>query len=111
MDADSYLRFGPGVLCLGNKIPMPIKDPCDCELCLSFDRKNWSEKFVKCETKEDDFDYLLLPARVLGYALNRKIWAQFTVDEVEDVDNASPDEVYDNQLVFPGNETDDQKLI
>lgn len=110
MDADSYLRFGPGILCLGDKVPILIKGSCDCELCLSSDRKKWSEKFVNYEMREDDFDYLLLPAKVLGYALNRKIWAQFTIDEVADVDNASPNEVYNNQLVFPGNDSEDQKV-
>ena len=109
VNADLYLRFGPGILGLGDMVLISIKDFCDCELCLSSDHKNWSEKFAKYNARDDDFHFLLLPARVLGYALSRKIWAQFTVDEVADVDNPSPDEVYDNQLVFPGNDSEDQK--
>ena len=49
---------------------------------------------------EEDENYLLLPARVQGYCLKTKVWAQFHVNRIEDVEAVDPERIM-KALVFP----------
>src|SRR5204862_3009674 len=72
--------------------------PCECQMCdLSGMRKNWEGSFQESSIEynpdfqidKDHYENLfsLLPPRVLGYVLDRKLWAQLQVDFIYDVDN------------------------
>lgn len=79
---------------------------CKCQLC--FDKADscteWMRNFAADSADEEsaatDANYLLLPARVLGYCFNPKIWAQFYVKRVRAIDPPNVAKVM-GRLVFP----------
>lgn len=107
VDFDYYLRSQPGKLDLGSLIPLR-SNVCKCLLCLSNEDKRWMESFP---ASDDDFsDKLwLLPPRVLGYALDTRRWAQFSVKSLIPVPTEKSDALFDDELVFPNELEDEDK--
>lgn len=65
--------------------------------------QRFAEKAAGNASPAEDNNYLLLPARLLGYCFNTKVWAQFHVDRVGPIDTPDADKA-DNmmrKLVFP----------
>ena len=108
VDFEGYRRYGPNtsiVGSLGDLTPQSA-EPCKCKLCFN-ERSNcnqWMRDFADKDGENDTADEkqnnLLLPARALGYCLRKKIWAQFHVRTVKDINPPSSDE-WSERLVFP----------
>lgn len=106
IDFTAYKRYSLngvcaiGSLCPGNTVP------CKCRLC--FDENGncpqWMRKFAEKAAGNDsaaeDSNYLLLPARVLGYCFNTKVWAQFQVNRVGAMETPDVDNMM-QKLIFP----------
>jgi hypothetical protein len=107
VDFDYYLRNHSGKPDLGRLIPLRL-NVCKCLLCLSNEDKRWMESFP---ASDDGFgDKLwLLPPRVLGYALETRRWAQFSVKSLVPVPTDKADVLFDDELVFPAELEDEDK--
>lgn len=105
IDFTAYKRYGPSTGAAGNLSPIPYM-VCKCRLCFGEGSTcdQWLRDFAIEDGNNDSADEgqnsLLLPARVLGYCLHDKVWAQFHVTKVEDVQTSISDE-FSNKLVFP----------
>lgn len=105
IDFTAFRRFGPGIAFVGNISPQTIAI-CRCKLC--FDEKSnpiqWMRDFAEKDGEHDSQDqkmnYVLLPARALGYCLRNKIWAQFDVTKVKGIESPSSKE-FSEKLIFP----------
>ena len=49
---------------------------------------------------DEDLNYLLLPARLLGYCFSTKVWAQFHVNKVEAIEVPDAEKAM-QKLIFP----------
>ena len=81
---------------------------CHCRQFCNEASKDWIKAFEAREpSKETDDNDLLLAPRVLGYALGRKTWCQFLVnniilnDPVDDEGDQAKNEGMEKQTVFP----------
>ncbi len=78
--------------------------PCKCHLCLdnTSNYSQWMHRFAREDmdnaSADEDVNYLLLPARLLGYCFKTKVWAQFHVNRVRAIE-------------IPDAETEMKKLI
>ncbi|KAL8846050.1 MAG: hypothetical protein Q9221_008831, partial [Calogaya cf. arnoldii] len=106
IDFAAYQQYSPGGSSALGSLE-PVGGPaCKCQLCLD-DRSNWSHwigRFAiedKGESSADeDTNYLLLPARLLGYCFGTKVWAQFHVNRVQAIEK--PDAGTEmKKLIFP----------
>jgi hypothetical protein len=116
IDFAAFEEYGPGCAEVGNLKPLKL-DVCNCALCLDEGRqcKEWIQHFNmndnseigndSCNAEKRKQNYLLLPPRVLGYCLNSKIWGQFQVQRITDIEPPSPED-FDNKLVFPDDSED-----
>ena len=88
---------------IGKLSPLRISG-CKCKLCFdeSGNYNEWMSNFAKPDGREqgEDWNYSLLPARVLGYCLETKVWAQFHVGRIKDIDPPNSDEIL-KRLIFP----------
>ncbi|KAL8933989.1 MAG: hypothetical protein Q9211_005468 [Gyalolechia sp. 1 TL-2023] len=92
-----------GVCAVGSLRPMDAA--CKCRLC--FDQSSnctqWMRRFATKDTGHDSADedrnYLLLPARLLGYCLNAKVWAQFHVNRIGGIETVDVDQMM-QKLIF-----------
>jgi len=82
LDTQNFMRKGPGDVLLG-KIRPDVNEPCVCSLCLPQETKAWAAAIERGETYDSNNNDLLLPPRVFGYALIRKEWCQFALDNIE----------------------------
>lgn len=128
IDAESYEQDGRGTLQVGGLCPLADSNRCSCTLCLDPEDGQWIKEFPKVITDaEDDVtgvpytpqaseeNYLLLPARVLGWAFKTSTFAQFLVDHVHMNQDKCPEQEFDKQLIFPktreSNKADIKNLI
>lgn len=56
----------------------------------------------------EPFQYMMCPPRVLGYVIERKMWAQLRVDDVQPVKNENAGDTFDKKLQL---EEDTKELI
>lgn len=106
IDFTAYERYSPrGVSSIGELFPERVV-ACNCRLC--FDEHNncteWMQKFAETagpnNSAGENSNYLLLPARVLGYCFNTKVWARFHVDSVRPIEIPDAANMM-RKLVFP----------
>ncbi len=105
VDFAAYKMYGPSAgSAVGDLLPRLVV-PCTCKLCF-VERTNcnqWMQDFGKKDgnddTAEEKENYLLVPARALGYCLHRKIWAQFHVRRVNHINIPSSD-AFSKELIF-----------
>ncbi|KAL9023383.1 MAG: hypothetical protein Q9196_007236, partial [Gyalolechia fulgens] len=104
IDFTAYARYSPsGVCAVGSLRPMDAA--CTGRLC--FDQSSnctqWMRRFAAKDTGHDSADedrnYLLLPARLLGYCLNAKVWAQFHVNPIGGIETVDVDQMM-QKLIF-----------
>ncbi|KAL9629701.1 MAG: hypothetical protein Q9204_005126 [Flavoplaca sp. TL-2023a] len=106
IDFAAYEQYSlDGVGALGSLDPMEGA-ACKCQLCLdnTSNCSEWMRRFANEDMTNipaaEDINYSLLPARLLGYCFNAKVWAQFHVNRVEAVE--MPDAKRDmEKLIFP----------
>ncbi|KAA6410582.1 MAG: hypothetical protein FRX48_06004 [Lasallia pustulata] len=103
IDFLSYFQYADKVARLGDLKPTSDDDDeCGCPTCRGNKELSDLLKFNFDEQKkEDDFEdlqYMICPPRVLGYVIERKMWAQLQVDEVKDVKNENASDTFDNKL-------------
>ncbi|KIY04112.1 uncharacterized protein Z520_00804 [Fonsecaea multimorphosa CBS 102226] len=83
VDAAAYLQFGPGIPLLGKYEPTDVEP--------------FSQAHDEQSADEDAHQRLLYPPRVLGYATQQKMWAQFKVHNTKhvpsDLSNAFDDKL------------------
>lgn len=106
IDFTAYKRYSRrGVNAIGSLFPAHIA-ACKCQLC--FDRKSnciqWMRRFAEKAAGNDSADeasnYLLLPARLLGYCFKTKVWAQFHVYRIGTIEAPDVDNLM-KKLIFP----------
>jgi hypothetical protein len=107
VDFDYYLRSQSGKVDLGCLMPLR-SSVCNCLLCLSDEDKRWVESFPASDDSFSD-KLWLLPPRVLGYALDTRKWAQFSVKGLVPVPTDRADALFDDELVFPNELEDEDK--
>lgn len=54
---------------------------------------------------------MLCPPKVLGYALDKKLWAQMLVDNVKEIETGPDEEAFDNLVLSDDNEQDNTKFL
>jgi hypothetical protein len=116
IDCTAFEQYSPSSSDLGHLKRLSL-DICNCTLCLDEQRhcREWIQQFdmenesetqgLSRSTEKIMHNYLLLPPRVLGYCLNSKIWGQFHVDAITDIDPPNSDD-FDKKLIFPDNSDD-----
>ncbi|PMD29545.1 hypothetical protein L207DRAFT_574145 [Hyaloscypha variabilis F] len=72
IDQLSYLRAQPGLHYLRGLTPVTITERCVCEDCDEID----------LDGKESSTLITLFPARIFGFALRSKLWAQFSLERM-----------------------------
>jgi hypothetical protein len=110
IDHQSFLEYGPREARNGFCVPQARATPCNCPLCISEETKAWIASFGKSRDAKDVDDYALLPARVLGFELDSKVWGQFLVDGFEP-NTEDAYQVFDEELIFPDGKDDKNKRI
>ena len=86
---------------------------CVCSTCMGKkDVQNvFRTRFDKNGRKEwEDEQYLLSPPRVLGYVLQRKHWAQFSVDSLKPLPKDNNREPWSRVKLWDGDKTKDMIL-
>lgn len=86
IDNFSFLKSARNPMKSGDKPPLgrrvPIFEPdCVCALCRVSTVQQWKPSQSSNFT-EDDTRLRFLPPRLLGYALNQKVWGQFLVNRL-----------------------------
>lgn len=89
IDFAAYQQYSPGGSSALGSLE-PVEGPaCKCQLCLDDTCTKWMAKFDNEDkgnsSADEDINYLLLPARLLGYCFNTKVWAQFHVNRVQPI--------------------------
>ena len=106
IDFTAYKRYSlTGIYAIGSLCPTQMI-ACKCQLC--FDEKNnctqWMRRFAEEAAGNDSADeannYLLLPARLLGYCFKTKVWAQFHVNGIGAIETPDADNMM-KKLIFP----------
>ncbi|KAL8720213.1 MAG: hypothetical protein Q9181_007947 [Wetmoreana brouardii] len=107
IDFTAYNRYSPSGSggAIGSLYPTRIT-ACKCQLC--FDEESncvqWMRRFAEDAAGNDpaneDSNYLLLPARLLGYCFNIKAWAQFHLNRVGPIETPNADKLM-QKLIFP----------
>ncbi|KAI4256793.1 MAG: hypothetical protein L6R42_006015, partial [Xanthoria sp. 1 TBL-2021] len=106
IDFAAYKQYSPGGRgTLGSLYPVEGA-ACKCQLCLdnTSNLSQWMCGFADEDmgniSADEDINYLLLPARLLGYCFNTKVWAQFHVNRVKAI--KIPDAKKEmEKLIFP----------
>ena len=113
IDFTAYKQYGPSSFgAIGHLCPISIV-ACKCPLC--FDEKancaQWMQRFAgedpDNESVAENSNYMLLPARLLGYSFSTKAWAQFHVGRVGDIRTIDAEKMME-KLIFP-EESEDVK--
>lgn len=92
LDTVNYLRQCGGTRDLNTFEPASSTKLCQCQLCLDDETKSWVHETKAKVIRPFNFNDLLLPPRLFGFALNRKEWGQFLL---KDIDRAEPAEMGD----------------
>ncbi|OKL58565.1 hypothetical protein UA08_06032 [Talaromyces atroroseus] len=88
LDTVNYLRKTLSTLWLGDIRVARESIPCHCPLCLSDEAILWVESIEKGNAPFSVENELLLTPRVVGFALNRKEWGQFWLNNIEVVNKS-----------------------
>ncbi|KAL8750215.1 MAG: hypothetical protein Q9199_007215 [Rusavskia elegans] len=106
IDFAAYKQYSPdGGGALGSLHPKEGA-ACKCQLCLDNTSNcgQWMHRFANEDmgnsSADEDVNYLLLPARLLGYCFNNKVWAQFHVNRVQAI-KIPVAETEMKKLIFP----------
>lgn len=104
IDFAGFERYAPDpVGVIGKLHPLRILG-CKCKLCFdeSGNLSEWMNNFGKMDGREQDENrnYSLLPARALGYCLGTKVWAQFHIGRIKDIETPNSDDIL-KRLIFP----------
>ena len=106
IDFTAYKRYGPSsVGAIGDLLPIDFS-ACKCQLC--FDKEancaQWMQRFAgkdpDNESVAENSNYMLLPARLLGYSFSKKAWAQFHMNKVGDTKRIDAEKMME-KLIFP----------
>jgi len=97
------MRKGGGSRWIGNIEPTNDTKLCHCSLCLEEETKAWKDAIEHGRDFPLHDNDLLLPPRLFGFALNRKDWCQFYLNNIKMVDllEATPDEGEVKGLILP----------
>lgn len=103
VDFASYFQYADKVARLGDIKPSSGEDDeCGCPSCRSNTELSKLLKYDYDGTKRsDEFEtqqYQLCPPRVLGYVIDRKMWAQLMVADVKPVENGNANRTFDDKL-------------
>ncbi|KAI9845158.1 MAG: hypothetical protein M1837_005043 [Sclerophora amabilis] len=102
VDFLSYFQYADKVARLGDLKSCAEDDECGCPTCRENKELSDLLKFdYDGRTREDEFEtmqYLMCPPRVLGYVIERKMWAQLQVDDVKPVEIANAGDTFDKKL-------------
>ncbi|PKY00286.1 P-loop containing nucleoside triphosphate hydrolase protein [Aspergillus campestris IBT 28561] len=110
LDTVNYMRKGGGSRALNMFEPVSSAKFCHCQLCLNPETKRWRDDTEAKVTRPFNYNDLLLPPRLFGFALNWKEWGQFFLNDIERTEPAEmgefegemkglvlPDEVSQNE--------------
>lgn len=82
------MRKGGGSRVLNTFEPVSSTDFCHCQLCLDSETKSWRDDTQTKVTRQFNYNDLLLPPRLFGFALNWKGWGQFCLNDIEQTEPA-----------------------
>ena len=104
IDFAGFERYAPDPIgVIGKLHPLRILG-CKCKLCFdeSGNFSEWMNNFGKMDGREQDENryYSLLPAQALGYCLGTKVWAQFHIRRIKDIESPKSDDIL-KRLIFP----------
>jgi hypothetical protein len=111
IDFLSFREYGPVDARNGSLQPQTRTTPCNCSLCISEESKDWIAGFGTKRGKQDLIDYALLPPRALGFSLKNKLWGQFLIDGLDELNEKDVDVTFNEELVFPEGKDDKNKMI
>ncbi|KAL8908079.1 MAG: hypothetical protein Q9171_005597 [Xanthocarpia ochracea] len=106
IDFAAYKQYSPGGGGALGSLEPEEDAACKCQLCLdsTSNFSQWMRRFANEDmgnsSADDDINYFFLPARLLGYCFNTKIWAQFHVNRVKAI-NISNAKKEMEKLKFP----------
>ncbi|KAG4422325.1 hypothetical protein IFR04_004477 [Cadophora malorum] len=109
VDFEAYSKYGPedGSANMGELMPAFLGSSflsCSCSICTK--RKAWTPNRTFNRSNSSDStsgiatDFVLYPPRVLGYITADKIWAQFRVDKIKEVNKDSLNDEFDQKLAL-----------
>ena len=82
------MRKGGGSRVLNTFEPVSSTDFCHCQLCLDSETKSCRDDTQAKVTRPFNYNDLLLPPRLFGFALNWKGWGQFCLNDIEQTEPA-----------------------
>lgn len=103
VDFQSYFQYADKVGRLGDLKPSGTEDnECGCPDCRDNQALNDMMKFnfdkATRDSKFEDLQYQMCPPRVLGYVIERKMWAQLAVDTVQEAPRDRANATFDEKL-------------
>ncbi|KAJ4291004.1 hypothetical protein N0V90_010200 [Kalmusia sp. IMI 367209] len=111
IDPYCFTRYGYQYACIGDEMPVANSHAFDCKFCDTKARADWMRSFTNDvdhtehvlspnRFDETSDQWLLLPARVLGFCLGLKFWAQFSVENLQGIDENDIGDLKE-ELVLP----------
>ena len=104
VDFTGFERYAPDSISVIGKLQPLCKLACKCKLCFGENdmSSGWMSNFAKMDETEENENknYSLLPARIFGYCLNTKFWAQLHVGRIDRIESPRSDGILD-RLIFP----------
>jgi len=102
VDFASYFQYADRVARLGDLKPAPGENvECGCPTCRAntelSDRLKFEYDRSLPGAKWERLQYILCAPRVLGYVIERKMWAQLQAEEIRPVQKTNTD-TFDNKL-------------
>lgn len=117
IDFASHSKYTGVGQCLGD-IKLTINSPeCQCELCKGNEdfkkalRTDYDSATGAPEESWKEEQLMLCPPRFLRYILQEKLWAQFLVDGIEEIDEDDSPNAFDDRLMLPEELSSDRKAI
>lgn len=102
IDFLSYFQYADKIGRLGDLKPSGEDDECGCPSCRSNEALSNLLKFdydgAKGDKEYEPFQLMMCPPRVLGYVIERKMWAQLRVEDVKAVENVNGPDTFDEKL-------------
>ena len=115
VDVEAYREFHSGVQQIGN-LRVCLHTPCQCSYCISPERKRWIKAFKDPQKKNEELpgkdeteNWLLLPYRLFGYAIEDDFWAQFPVEGMSKYTHKDQD-AYD-KVLFPDDKENQKSAL
>ncbi|KAF7532266.1 hypothetical protein G7054_g8120 [Neopestalotiopsis clavispora] len=111
IDFESYMKFQFRELSLGNVNNCGSATECMCADCRRSLEKIRKFSWDGQKDNLSDEQLLLLPPRLLGYALNQKTWVQVVVDQVREKGVADPKNFNDKLILSEDNKDIIRKAV